>query len=52
MHGGVGRDDAVDVGEPKVPAHGVHHRVHRRVHQPVLTKLANVELDMSSLNLD
>ena len=30
----VGRDEAVDVREPEVPAHGVHHRDDRGVHQP------------------
>jgi hypothetical protein len=46
----VGADEAVDVGEAEVPAHGVHHRDDRGVHQPAVAELADVELDMGSLD--
>jgi hypothetical protein len=52
VHGGVSRDGAVDVCEPEVAANGMHHRVHRRVHQPVFAELADVELDVGSLDPD
>jgi len=41
MHRRVGGDEAVDVGESEVPAHGVHHRVDRGVHQPALAETAH-----------
>ena len=50
IDGRVGRDDAVDVGEPEVPADGVHHRDDRGVHQPLVAELADVELDKGSLD--
>ena len=52
VDGGVGRDQAVDVGEPEEPANRVHHRVHRRGHQPGLAQAADVQLDMGTLDPD
>ncbi len=49
MHGRVGRDQPVDVGEPEEPAHPVHHRDHRGVHQTPLPESADVQLDMRTL---
>ncbi len=46
----VGADEAVDVGEPEVPAHGVHHRVDRGVHQSAVAELADVQLDVGALD--
>ena len=52
IHRGVGADEAVDVGEAEVSAHGVHHRHHRGVHQATVTKTADIQLNMSSLDPD
>lgn len=52
VHGRVGRDGAVDVREPEVAPDGVHHRVHRGVHQADVPELADVELDVRSLDPD
>jgi hypothetical protein len=52
IHRRVGADEAVDVGEAEVPAHGVHHRHDRRVHQATVTETADVQLNMSSLDPD
>ncbi len=38
----VGADEAVDVAEAEVSAHGVHHRVDRGDHQAVLAEPADV----------
>ena len=38
------------MGEAEVAADGVHHRVDRGVHQPSVAELADVELDMGSLD--
>ena len=43
---------AVDVGVAEEPADAVHHRDHRGVHQPGLAELADVELDVGSLDPD
>jgi hypothetical protein len=48
--GWVGGDQAVDVGEPEEASDGVHHRDNRGVHQPGVVELADVELDVSSLD--
>ena len=50
VHGGVGRDRPVDVGEAVVPTDGMHHRVHRRVHESAFAELADVELDVGPLD--
>ena len=50
IDGGVGADEAVDVGEAEVPADGVHHRDHRGVPQRSIAELANVQLDVGSLD--
>ncbi|MEJ7742823.1 MAG: hypothetical protein WKF73_09895 [Nocardioidaceae bacterium] len=43
---------AVDVGEPEEAADAVHHRGDRGVHQPGLAELADVQLDVGSLDPD
>ena len=48
----VGADEAVDVGEAEVPAHGVHHRVDRGVHQASVAEPADVQLDVGALDPD
>ena len=50
VDGRVGRDQAVDVGEPEEPADPVCHRVGRRRHQTGLAQTPDVELDVSSLD--
>lgn len=52
VHGGVGGDQAVDVGVAEVAADAVHHRVHRGRRQPALAEVADVELDMATLDAD
>ena len=46
----VGADEAVDVGEPEVPAHRVHHRHDRGVHQSAIAELEDVQLHVGSLD--
>jgi hypothetical protein len=48
----VGRDQAVDMGEPEEPADPVHHRIGRGRHQAGLAQRADVELDMGELDTD
>lgn len=52
VDGRVGGDEPVDVGEPEVAADGVHRGDDRGVHQPRLAEVADVELDMGSLDPD
>jgi hypothetical protein len=49
VHGGVGGDQAVDVGEPEKSTHAVHHRVYRRDPQPAPTEVADVQLHVCAL---
>ena len=50
LEGLIGADKAVNVRESEVAADGVHARDHRGVHEAALAKLADVQLDMSSLD--
>ena len=52
VDGRVGGDEAVDVGEPEVAADGVHRGDDGGVHQPRLAEVADVELDVGSLDPD
>ena len=45
-------DQAVDVSEPEESADTVHHRVGRRGPQPGLAEVADVQLDVSTLDAD
>jgi hypothetical protein len=47
--GGVGDDQAVDVGEPEEPANRVHRGVDRGAHQPGLAEVPDAELDVGSI---
>ena len=51
-HRRVGGDEAIDVGEAEVPAHGVHHRDDGGVHQSALAETADAQLDVGSLDPD
>ena len=46
VNGGVGGDQAVDVGEPEEPPDSVHHPVGRGRHEPGLAEPADVQLDV------
>nr|WP_231388976.1 hypothetical protein [Marmoricola sp. URHB0036] len=50
--GWVGRDEPVDVSEPEEPSHRVHHRDHRRVDEAATAEVADVELDVCSLDAE
>ena len=48
----VAGDHAVDVGKPEVSAHRMHGGVDRRRHQASLTEMADVQLDVGTLDPD
>jgi hypothetical protein len=52
VYGRVGGDEAVDVGEPEEPADAVHHRVDRGDPQAGLAEVADVQLDVGTLDAD
>jgi len=52
VDGWVGDDQTVDVREPEEPADRVHHRVDRGGHQAALAEVADVQLDVGSLDPD
>jgi hypothetical protein len=50
VDGRVAGDQAVDVGEPEEPTNGVHHRDHGGVDESTGAEVADVELDVCSLD--
>jgi hypothetical protein len=52
INGRIARDQPVDVGEAEVSADGVHGGVHRGRHQAGVSEMADVELDVGSLDTD
>ena len=52
VNGRVGGDESIDVGEPEEAPHAVHHRGHRGVHEPTVVELADVQLDVGTVDPD
>lgn len=50
VDGGVGGDESVDVGKAEEPTHAVHHRVDGGVPESGFAEVADVELDVRSLD--
>ena len=50
VHGGIGGDGSVDVGEREEPADAMHHRDHGGVLQPGFPEVAGVQLDVGALD--
>ena len=52
VDGGVGGDQAIDVGVTEEPAHAMHHRVDRRRPPPQAAEVVDVQLDVTTLDPD
>ena len=52
IDGRIGDNEAVDVCESEEPPHGMHGGAHRGRHQAVLAEVANIELDVGTLDTD
>ena len=50
VDGGVSRNEAIDMSEPKEPADAVHHRVDRRSPQVGSAEMPDVQLDVRTLD--